>query len=252
MNPSAIYIGSVVHQRLRPVRHRLRSAIFYLLIDLDELPRLHARLKLFSFDRFNLFAFHQRDHGDGTPGGLRAWVERLLGEADLPGGGPVQVMCMPRLLGHAFNPITVFFCHGPDANLVAMIYEVRNTFGEKHCYLLAVEGAGGTIRQQCRKQFFVSPFMAMDMLYRFRVTRPDETISLSVTVADASGPMLATAFAGSRSVLTDRALLGRFVRMPLLGTKVLFAIHWEAALLWLKGLPLLRRPPPPAHPVSLN
>lgn len=252
MNASALYIGSVVHQRLRPVRHRLRSAIFYLVIDLDELPLLAARLKFFSVDRFNLFAFHQRDHGDGTPGGLRAWVEHSLAQAGLPGGGAVQVMCMPRLLGHAFNPITLFFCYRPAGELAAMIYEVRNTFGEKHCYLLPVEGDAATIRQQCRKQFFVSPFMAMDMLYRFRVTRPGETISLSVTVADEGGPMLATAFGGRRSPLTDRALLGRFVRMPLLGAKVLFAIHWEAAQLWVKGLPLLRRPPPPAHPVSVN
>jgi DUF1365 family protein len=95
MNASALYIGSVVHQRLRPVRHRLRSAIFYLVIDLDELPLLAARLKFFSVDRFNLFAFHQRDHGDGTPGGLRAWVEHALAQAGLPGGGAVQVHAAP-------------------------------------------------------------------------------------------------------------------------------------------------------------
>ncbi len=252
MTISALYAGTVVHRRLRPLRHHLRYGVFYLLLDLDELPALSRRLRLFSLDRFNLFAFHQRDHGDRRPGGLRAWVERHLTEAGLAAaaGGPIRVLCMPRILGHAFNPISVFFCHRPDGSLLAMLYEVRNTFGERHSYLIPAAQPDGELRQSCEKRFFVSPFMPMRLTYRFRVRPPGAAISLGITAADEQGVLIATAFGGRREPLTDATLLRRFLRMPLQGAKVLGAIHWEALKLWLRGLRLHARPRPPASPVS--
>jgi DUF1365 family protein len=249
---SAFYDGSVVHQRLRPVRHRLRYRVFYMLFDLDELPMLSARLRLFAHERFNLFSFHERDHGAGTPGGLRHWVHTCLEDAGLGDRcGAIRILCMPRILGHAFNPISVFFCHRPDGTLLAMIYEVRNTFGEKHCYLIPAQPAENQqIRQSCAKQFFVSPFMPMRLTYRFRVRPPGPSVSLAITASDEAGTLIATAFAGTRQNLSDRALLARFLATPLLGLKVLAAIHWEALKLWLRGLALLPRPAPPLHPVS--
>ncbi len=253
MTASAIYAGSVVHQRLRPVRHRLRYRVFYFLLDLDELPRLARGLTLFSLDRFNLFAFHQRDHGDRSAGGLRRWVETHLRAAGLTEGcGAIRLLCMPRILGHAFNPISVFFCHRTDGRLLAMIYEVRNTFGERHSYLIPAEDGGGEIRQSCAKTFFVSPFMPMGLTYRFRVAQPGAQVSLGITAADAAGLMIATAFSGRHRTLTDAALLGCFLRMPLLGAKVLGAIHWEALKLWCRGLRLQPRPPAPDVPVSIS
>jgi DUF1365 family protein len=249
---SAFYDGSVVHQRLRPVRHRLRYRVFYMLFDLDELPMLSARLRLFSHERFNLFSFRERDHGNGAPGGLRPWVQQHLAAAGLGERcGPIQILCMPRILGHAFNPISVFFCHAPDGALLAMIYEVRNTFGEKHCYLIPAQTAErSVVRQSCEKQFFVSPFMPMRLTYRFRVKPPGPSVSLAITASDEAGTLIATAFAGTRQNLTDGALLARFLATPLLGIKVLAAIHWEALKLWWRGLALLPRPAPPLHPVS--
>jgi DUF1365 family protein len=253
VTPSSIYTGTVVHQRLRPIRHRLRYRIFYLLLDLDELPALAARLRLFSQDRFNLFAFHQRDHGGQRPDGLRNWVEHHLAEAGIGGlCGAIKILCMPRILGHAFNPISVYFCHRPDGALLAMLYEVRNTFGERHTYLMPAADAPAEIRQSCEKRFFVSPFMPMALTYRFRVKPPEATVSLGITALDSAGVMIATAFAGTREPLTDAALLRKFLAMPLLGAKVLGAIHWEAAKLWLRGLRLQRRPAPPANPVSIS
>jgi DUF1365 family protein len=251
MTISALYGGTVTHQRLRPRKHRLRYRIFNVLLDLDELPALSRRLRLFSHDRFNLFSFHDRDHGAGEAGGLRAWVEEQLRAAGLnPDGGAIRVLCMPRILGHAFNPISVYWCHARDGALLAMLYEVNNTFGERHSYLMPADGAEGPVRQTCAKRFYVSPFMAMDMTYRFRVTPPDAQVVVAITAADAQGVMISTAFAGRRAELTDRALLSRFLRMPLLGMKVIAAIHWEAAKLWWKGMRLQARPAPPATPVT--
>jgi DUF1365 family protein len=253
MMQSALYAGAVTHQRLRPRRHRLRYRIFNLLLDLDELPALSARLRLFSHERFNLFSFHDRDHGAGGSGGLRRWIEAQLASAGIDAqGGAIRVLCMPRILGHAFNPISVYWCHGRDGALLALLYEVNNTFGERHSYLMRAHGEDGAVHQGCDKRFYVSPFMAMDMTYRFRVTPPREAVSVAINAADGEGLMIATAFAGRREELTDRVLLTRFLRMPLLGKKVVAAIHWEAAKLWWKGIGLQSRPAPPTHPVTYS
>ena len=250
---SALYHGSVTHQRLHPITHRLRYGIFMVWLDLDELPALGRRLRFFSHERFNLFSFHDRDHGDGEKGGLRRWVERHLCAAGLPiEGGAIRVLCMPRVAGHAFNPISVFFCHRADGALAAMIYEVNNTFGERHSYLIPVEGDGGVIRQVCEKRFYVSPFMPMAMLYRFRVTRPGARASLAITASEGAVPMIATGFAGARTALTDGALLRAFLRMPLLGAKVLAGIHWEALKLWGRGMKLVAKPVAPAEAVTIG
>lgn len=158
---SALYIGRVMHQRLRPKRHRLSYRVYNLLIDIDELPQLHARLRCFSVDRFNLFSFHAADHGDGSGRDLRAQVEARLREAGLPTGGAIRLLAMPRLLGHVFNPLSVWFCHAPGGALQALLYEVNNTFGQRHSYLIPVADDGAPIvEQHCDKQMYVSPSTA--------------------------------------------------------------------------------------------
>jgi DUF1365 family protein len=252
MSVEAIYDGIVVHRRLRPVRHRLRSKIFMILLDLDELPELAKRLRLFSHGRFNLFSFHDADHGAGGDD-LRGWIEAQLRQAGIHSdGGSIQVLCMPRILGHAFNPISVYFCHLRDGTLQAMLYEVNNTFGERHSYLMPVRGQGDPIRQSCAKRFYVSPFMPMDLTYRFRVGRPGPRVSVAIDASGPDGAMISTCFAGNRAALTDRVLLSRFIRMPFLGVKVLASIHWEAVRLFLRGLRLKPRPAPPATPVTVT
>jgi DUF1365 family protein len=252
MTVSAIYNGTVTHQRLTPIRHRLRYGIFMMLLDLDELPTLARRLRLFSHDKFNLLSFFDSDHGDGEPGQLRRWLEEQLHAAGLhaPCGG-IKVLCMPRILGHVFNPISVFFYHRPDGAPLAILYEVSNTFGERHAYLIPVSDPAWPIRQTCDKRFYVSPFMPMHMTYRFRLTQPEAHFSLGITATAPGGPMIATAFAGRHAAFTDRVLLGAFLRMPLLGAKVLAAIHFEAAQLWLRGLKLMPKPAAPADPVTI-
>ena len=249
---SALYIGHVMHRRVRPNTHRLRYRIFSLLLDLDDVDALAARLRLFSRNRFNLFAFHDRDYADGSGVPLRPQVERHMRDAGLvPDGGAIRLLTMPRILGFAFNPLSVYFCHRRDGGLMAILYEVNNTFGERHSYMLPVEGDARTVRQDCLKSFHVSPFLGLDMRYAFRVLPPAERLSIAVTAADAQGPVLVAIHQAERRPLTDATLLRAFVIHPLLTLKVVGGILWEAAKLWAKGVRVHPHPAPPEQSVTL-
>ncbi len=250
---SALYTGQVHHRRFRPRAHRLTYRVFWMLVDLDEISALHNRLRLFSANRFNLVSFHERDHGAEPGKPLRPQIERHLASAGIDlDGGPIRLLCMPRILGYVFNPISVYFCHRRGGELAAMLYEVNNTFGERHSYLIPVaERAGRIIRQSCAKGFYVSPFMDMRMTYRFAVTEPRDSISVSVRNLDAQGPILSAWLSGQRRELSDSTLLRTLATHPLLTFKVVAGIHWEAVKLWLKGIGLRARPAAPASPVTV-
>lgn len=246
----ALYAGTVMHQRYRPVRHRLRYRLCWLLLNIDAPP---AGLRLLSYNRFNLTGFNHRDHLDGTDKPLRPRIEAAMARAGLePDGGAIFVLCMPSVLGHAFNPISVFFCHRRDGTLTALLYEVHNTFHQRHSYMIPVaDAAAATIRQTCAKAFHVSPFMDMAMTYAFRVVPPAAATAVVVHGDDAAGRLISASFTGKRRTLTDAALIGIVLRHGVLSLTVLGAIHWEAAKLWLKGLRLRPRPAPPDHPVTV-
>jgi len=244
---NALYHTLVTHARVRPRTHALKYRVAYLLLDLAALPRL----KLFSHNRFNLFSLHDRDYGGGGAD-AKAWAEEKLRTSGItPDGGRILLLTMPRFLGHAFNPISLYFCHAADGSLRAILYEVNNTFGQRHSYLIPVTNNATPIRQSCDKAFYVSPFMDMDLGYEFTLHPPDETMSLHIAVSDAQGIMLHAAMAGKRAALTDAALLRAALAYPFLGLKVLAGIHWEALFIWAKGIRLRRRPAPPAHAVSI-
>jgi uncharacterized protein len=236
---SCIYNGWVMHRRLRPRRHRFRYRAWWLLLDLDELPQLAARLRWLSHGRCNLFAFHDKDYGHGK-GPLRLQIERRLAEAGIAfDGGAIRLLCMPRVLGYVFNPLSIYFCYRRDGTIGAMVYEVHNTFGERHSYVIETTAGGDAVlRQQSDKRFYVSPFMDMDMGYAFRVTRPSDTITVGVTGADARGPLMHAVLQASRRELCDAQLLRLLVSHPLVTLKVVGAIHWEALRLWSKRLRL--------------
>jgi DUF1365 family protein len=241
---SGLYPGVVAHARLRPRAHRLRYRVFMLLLDLDEAATLDRGLRLFSLGGFSLTAFHPADHGDGSDRPLKAQVEARLAAAGLASGGPVLALSMPRILGGAFNPLTVYFCHDRAGALSAILYEVNNTFGERHEYLLPATD-GEMVRQACRKAFHVSPFMDMDLDYAFEVRPPGAAVSVVVAVSDAAGLVLSTSFAGRRGELSDRALLRAWLTHPWMTLGVLTAIGWEAVKIRLKGERW--RPRPAAH-----
>jgi len=248
MARSGLYAGLVSHTRVKPRPHRLAYKVFMLLIDLDEAPCLG--LKTLGLGRFNLFGFDAARHGDGSDRPLKAQVEATLAGAGIPHGGPVQVLTMPQILGRAFNPLTVYFCHRPDGTLAAILYEVNNTFGERHSYLIPAADAP-RVEQAIAKDFYVSPFMDMDLSYAFRIRRPEESVKVVVDTHDADGLVLAASFTGRRAELTDANLIKAWLTHPWMSVGVFAAIHIEAIKIWLKGEKIRHRTPETGHRVTV-
>ncbi len=248
---AALYLGDVMHARLKPVTersggHRFSYRVMSLLIDLGRLDEADRQSRLFGVNRAALYSFHESDHGDRDGSSLLCYARRC---ADGHGidltGGRVLLLCYPRLLGYTFNPLSVYFCYRANGTLAMLIYEVRNTFGEIHAYALPVgpdEISLAGIRQEQDKLFYVSPFIEMAMRYHFRVTPPGDVVRLRILETDAEGPVLAAAFSGERRRLTSVALARAFAALPLVTFKIMAAIHWEALRLWLKGARIVARP----------
>ena len=234
---SAVYIGTVLHKRLRPRTHQFTYRCFWLLLDLDEIEGATRRLRLFSHNRFNLFSFYDRDHGHNPAVSLRTQIGDKLGAAgiDFP-KGTIRLLCMPRLLGYVFNPLSIYFCQRPDGSTAALVYEVHNTFGERHSYVIPAVQTGEPISQTCDKAFYVSPFLDMDLRYDFTVSGPDQQLRVIIRTSQSEATMLIATIAGKRCALHDGALLRLFFLMPVVTLKVIAAIHWQALRLWLKGL----------------
>jgi DUF1365 family protein len=251
---SCFYFGRVMHARLHPFRHRFTYRVFAMLIDLDDVAHLPRRCKLFAYNRWNALSFHDRDHGprDGSP--LRPWINRILLLADIDiAGGPVRILCLPRVFGYVFNPLSIWFCHHRDGALRAVLYEVSNTFGERHSYLIPVDrgrGAGETIHQRCDKGFHVSPFMGMDATYHFRLRPPSDRLSVRIEQTMADGRVLVAVQTGARRPFSEGTIFAALTSYPLMTFKVIAAIHWQALHLWRKGARFHRKPPPPSAPVT--
>jgi uncharacterized protein len=244
--PAALYLGDVMHARLKPFGHRFSYRVMSLLIDLDRLDEAGRLSALFGVNRPALYSFYEQDHGQRDGGSLRAFAERaaVARGIDLK-GGRISLLCYPRLFGYAFNPLSVYFCRNANSELALIIYEVRNTFGELHHYILPVadrERRGPLIRQQQDKLFYVSPFIADAMRYHFRISPPAETVRIRILETDREGPLLAATFNGKRRALTGWALLRTALLLPLVTFKIIGAIHWQALRLWIKGAKIVPRP----------
>ncbi|WP_245577402.1 DUF1365 domain-containing protein [Nisaea denitrificans] len=252
---SCLYRGVVTHARLIPFRHRFVYRVFSMLLDLEEVDALAGKLKLFSHNRFNLFSFFDRDHASRDGMSALEWVRQQLRSAGYEAHeGKILVHCFPRILGYVFNPLSIYFCHHKSGHLQAILYEVKNTFGQQHCYLIPVEpsqGDGGTVRQSCDKSFYVSPFMDMTATYRFRLKEPGDKLSILIRQETPEGETLVATHTGTREAMTDRALLKVALLYPLLTAKVVAGIHWEALKLWIKGAVFHKRPETPGEPVSV-
>lgn len=249
--PARIYVGHVMHMRLRPRRHRFRYRIFSLLVDLDRLAETCAGSRLLGHNRAGILAIRDRDHGarDGSP--LRPWVDARCIEAGLPRPARVEMLAFPRLWGIGFNPLTVYYCLDAEDALSALVYEVKNTFGDQIAYTRPAGPARhGLYRQTQAKAMYVSPFIAMDETYRFDVNRPGDRLALRIRQGGPAGETLIAAQTGRARPLTDRALVRAVLTHPLMSFKVVAAIHWQALRLIFKGVRYLRYPAqaePAAH-----
>lgn len=243
---AAIYFGHVMHCRLRPFRHRFVYKVFSLFADIEKLDELASRTRLFSHNHFNLFSIYDHDHGaeDGSP--IRPWIDARLLEVDLSlPGGRVFILCFPRIFGYVFNPLTVFFCFDKDGVVRAVVYEVRNTFAEKHAYAIAVSDVapGALITHQQNKKFYVSPFIDMNMVYTFRLRVPGEKLSVMIREHSPEGEVLIATLTGSEQPFRTMTFLAAFFRYPLMSIKIIAAIHFEALRLFRKGAKFVARIP---------
>ena len=250
--PGSLYVGEVMHRRSRPKAYEFVYRVFNIVLDIDRLGDPPARCRLFSHNRFNLFSFHDRDHGprDGSP--LRPWIDQQLAAAGLShAGADVRLLCMPRVLGYGFDPLSIWYCHDADGDLRAVLYQVKNTFGDQHGYLLpAGDQPSGPPDHEFDKIFHVSPLIAMDARYRIRTTTPDDKLAVLIRESDDQGEFLVATLTGERREMTDAALIRQFLRVPFMSLKVIVAIHWQAIRLMLRGVKYTSRPEPPADGVS--
>ncbi len=245
----SLYRGPVMHARMKPVVHRFTYHVFSILIDLDRIAEAGRSSAFFSTDRWNLISFCQKDHGPRDGSQLRTYIDTVLSKAGLVRAHRILLMCYPRILGFTFNPLAIYYCYDEADDLCALVYEVRNTFGEAHTYvapIVAGEKKADTVRQERDKLFYVSPFLDMDMRYHFRLQPPGDELKVRILETDATGPILAATFNGRRLAPTTRNILALFFAMPLLTFKVVAAIHWEALRLYVKGLRIKTRPSPPS------
>ncbi|MGB1111125.1 MAG: DUF1365 domain-containing protein [Gammaproteobacteria bacterium] len=244
---------SVSHRRRVKPLYSFSYRMFSLLLDLDALSDLDRQSKLFNLNRFGLFSFYESDHGprDGSP--PRPWLERHLARAGIElEGGRIRLLCLPRILGYGFNPISVWYCHHRDGSLRAVLCEVHNTFGEQHSYLLHENGQPmhWPLKQRRGKHFHVSPFFSVEGEYRFTLTEPTDRLAVVVALEQGGEGVLVASQAGHLTVLNDRQLLKALFLIPLATLKVTAAIHWQALKIWLRGAVFHRKPEPPTQEVS--
>ncbi len=243
----------VVHRRLRPKENAFRYRVAYLCLDLGTLETAAGRwLKL---DRPGLVSFRRADHGACDGSDLAVWLRQILDERGLGEvcDGYVTLMSMPRMLGYLFNPVSFWFCHDRAGALRAVLCEVNNTFGERHCYLVHHDDRRPITPETWldgHKVFHVSPFLPVEGDYRFRFRLDDRIAHVDINYHDADGLMLATSVAGRRESLADRSVLRRFLGNPTMTLGVVLRIHWQALQLWRKQARFYRKPDPPSQLVS--
>lgn len=244
---SQLYAGQVRHKRFRPAVHELNYSVFSMLIALDERETLASRFWLFSYNRWNLISFYDKDFGEVDNEPLDAYVHRKLQEAGISQvPHTILLSCYPRIFGYTFNPLSLYYCLDESGHPIAILHEVHNTFRERYTYVLPVNELceqSNYINQIAKKQLFVSPFAHMDMNYEFRLNVPDDKQVLVIKTHDKQGLVITASYIAQQQVLSAGSLLKHFCLMPLLSLKVVAGIHWEAARLWFKRVPVVRHQP---------
>lgn len=259
MADAQLCFGNVHHTRLRPARNSFNYGVYFLRLPLRSMAKAAWPTRLLSRNRFNLLSFHDKDHGDGKRP-LLEWIDALLKQEGITDAdGEVWLQTFPRVLGYVFNPVSFWFCHRRDGALRAVLCDVRNTFGERHLYLLNQSThIANNSELTATKVFHVSPFCPVEGNYRFRFTRilqhRDQSFSertvARVDYDDAVGPILLTSIAGTSHPLNDRNIMHALLQFPLMTFAVIARIHWQALKLWLKRVPFFNKPTPPQQELS--
>ena len=252
--------GQVRHTRLRPAHNSFAYPTYFLMLPLRSLRR--APCSALARNRFGLISFFDRDHGDGRADSL-AWLDEVLArEGVIDAAGEVWLHCYPRVLGFTFKPVSFWYCHRADGSLAAVVVEVNNTFGERHCYLLTGKDVAFGRELRASKVFHVSPFCDVTGSYRFRfmctglqgeaagVYAAAHVAADARTVAridhfDDEGLLIQTSVSGHLQPLTAVRIRAAFFGMPLMTLGVMARIHWQALRLFAKRVPFFRKPHAP-------
>ncbi|MES2683139.1 MAG: DUF1365 domain-containing protein [Pseudomonadota bacterium] len=258
---AVLYSLRVMHRRRVAPLYRFVYKIFSVLFDIDRLDELARTRRLFSHNRFNVLSVHDRDHGRGEVGGLRRWAEAICATQGIAlAGGRIRLLAQPRMFGWAFNPVSFWYCEHADGSLRAVIAEVRNTFGEKHSYLLSSaslnEGASAGqplpygVELEKEKCFHVSPLFDLVGRYHFTFDEPGERLRVLLNETREGEPLIDTAMLGQARPFSDAVMLRQVLAMPVQAVKVLAGIHWQALKIWLRGARFHQKPKPPLAEVT--
>ena len=217
---SCIYNGEVTHTRFKPVRHFLKYKTFSLLIDLDEINELDTRISIFSHNKFNVFSFYDKDHGERDGSNLKEWVLTNIRKFNIEGKiNKIKILCYPRIFGYVFNPLSIFYCYESD-KLKAIFYEVKNTFNEQHTYIFKIKN-NDEITQKCKKRFYVSPFMDMETYYNFKLINPNNKLSVFIKQTDSTGTILTATQTRDKKEFNFKQLIKNFFKYPLMKIKII-------------------------------
>jgi hypothetical protein len=234
--PARFYIGQVSHRRFGDISHVLRYRIAYLLLDLDRLEEAGRLTGLLKIGKRGLISFDPLDHGDGETRDLAAWVRAFVARQGVHEDvASIELLTLPRMFGYVFNPVSVYFLRGSAGDLHHVLYEVGNTFGERHFYLCAADLQNGHCRHECEKAFYVSPFFDQRGHYEFTVQPPSDNVSLAISYRDGETDRMSAYLAGEARAVTSRTTLGLLAKFPFMTLGVIAGIHWEALKLVLKG-----------------
>jgi DUF1365 family protein len=239
---SAIYNGKVIHKRFKPKVHYFKYKVFSLLIDLSELDILDKKVNFFSYNKFNLISFYEKDHGDRDGSSLTSWVKKNLEKYNIQAKDiKIKILCYPRIFGFVFNPLSVFYIYNLEDQLISILYEVKNTFGEQHTYIFKVTKDANLVQNNCSKKFHVSPFIEMNCNYFFRLLKPGNKISVIIDQYDNEDQILYASQDGTRSDFNTQHLIKSYLKHPIMTFKIILAIHFEAFKLWAKGIKFIKK-----------
>ena len=239
---SNIYTGTVIHKRFKPKIHTFNYKVFSLLLDLSEIDLLHKTLKIFSYNKFNIVSFFNKDHGPRDGSSLQKWVIDNLKKNNIECNDiQIKLLCYPRIFGYVFNPLSVFYVYDKNSSLISILYEVKNTFGEQHTYIFKTKKNQNLIQHVCKKRFHVSPFIPINCVYFFRLLKPGNKISVIIDVQDPEGKILYTSQDGIKSELNNYNLMRSYLKHQLMTFKIIIAIHFEAFKLWTKGIKFIKK-----------
>ena len=237
---SKIYTGKVIHRRFKPKEHYFKYSVFSLLIDLDELEDIQKEISIFSYNKFNIISFFDKDHGERDSSSLKNWVYSNIKTLGIEEEVKIKLLCYPRIFGYVFNPLSIFFVYDKNSRLIAILYEVKNTFGEQHTYVFKTNDET-VIQNNCKKQFYVSPFIEMNCEYSFKILKPEEQLSVVINQSDEEGKLLFASQEGTAREFNNKNLIISFLSHPLMSFKVIAAIHYEAFKLWIKRIKLVTK-----------